>query len=121
MSDKYLITCSGQAESKGKRGHVSFSPGMKPQDWQSLQSEIVQRMGEGYRIWELDLDSLSATSYADSSFIGSLVILNSVIRKLTCDMEVVFHRGSRIAEIFTLLQLDQIIHVCHSSRPAAQE
>ena len=114
MSDKYLITCSGQAKGKGKKGYVSFSPGMEPKDWQNLQSEIVHRAEEGYLVWQLDLDSLSPISYADSSFIGSLVILNSEIGKLACDMEVIFRKGSRIGKIFALLQLDQIISVCHS-------
>lgn len=114
MSDKYRITCSGRTANDRKMGHVSFSPGMEPQDWQDLQVEIVQRVEEGYVVWQLDLDSLA---HIDSSFIGSMVILNAAIRDMSsdtrCDMEVILREASPITRVFKLLNLDQLISVCH--------
>lgn len=107
MSDKYRITCSGLTGDK-KTGHVSFSPGMEPQDWQDLQVEIGQRVDEGYVVWQLDLDCLT---HIDSPFIGSIVILNAAIRHMSCNMEVILRKDSPFTRIFSLLELDQIINV----------
>ena len=110
MSDKYRLTCSGRTADKKKRGHVAFSPGMEPKDWQRLQSEIAQRVNEGYRVWQLDLDRLS---HIDSAFIGSIVILNAAIRDMACDMEVILREGSPVTRIFNLLKLEKLISVYH--------
>ena len=111
MSDKYLITCSGQAEFNGKRGHVSFSSAMEPKDWQYLQAEIGQRADEGYVVWQLDLDYLAQ---ADSPFIGALVRLNSAMRDMSCDMEVILPKDSPVTRTFTRLKLDRLLGVCYS-------
>ena len=104
MSDNYSITKVAGIY----RAKAVITSALQREEWEELQSELVDLLKKNYLRWEINLEEVETFLSTD---LGMLVSINMVIKNYSGKLELKVRRDSTLSQLLAQNQLEQVLAV----------